>query len=182
MKSYCVLDYFEDIRFAFTAHARANLRRCSVDFMHKFTIKKLIPGLKSELKKRIDGVDYNNDDEIDIADTDSTVGSDSDEEFNVDEEIDRIMCKEYGFKNGTVSRITVWRWMKAIGMTFCKREKNYFVDSHEDIRVVTYRRQFIQRYMKHELQMYVWVQKNVEEIELLKTDGKLPERTIGYHY
>eukprot|EP00957_Ditylum_brightwellii_P148075 11273851-Ditylum_brightwellii.AAC.1 len=60
---------------------------------------------------------------MDMANTDSTVGLDSDEEFGIDEEIDRVMLKEYGFKNVTVSCITVWRWMKAIGMTFCKRGK-----------------------------------------------------------
>ena len=42
------------------------------------------------------------------------LGSDSDEEFDIEEENDRIICKAYGFKNNAMSLITVWRWMQDI--------------------------------------------------------------------
>eukprot|EP00957_Ditylum_brightwellii_P043385 3289534-Ditylum_brightwellii.AAC.1 len=40
---------------------------------------------------------------MDMSDADSTVGSDSDEKFDIEEETDRIICNEYEIKNGTVS-------------------------------------------------------------------------------
>eukprot|EP00957_Ditylum_brightwellii_P016526 1242203-Ditylum_brightwellii.AAC.1 len=47
----------------------------------------------------VDKEDCNDDDKMEMANTDSTAGSDSDEEFDIDEEIDRIMCYEYELKN-----------------------------------------------------------------------------------
>ena len=61
----------------------------------------------------------------------------------------------YGLKS--ITSQTAWRWMKLIGFHFDKRKKCYFSDHHEDMGNVEYRKIFIQKYFKYELNTYRWV-------------------------
>ncbi len=42
-----------------------------------------------------------------------------------------------------ISESTVWRWMKYLGFKYCKRQKNYYCDTHKDeLNVALYRKKF----------------------------------------
>jgi hypothetical protein len=44
------------------------------------------------------------------------------------------LLKHYRIKDFNHS--TAWRWMKALGMRYCERQNNYYVDGHEREDVV----------------------------------------------
>jgi len=53
---------------------------------------------------------------------------------------------------------TVCRWMKVLGMNYCLRKFNFYVDGHERADNVAYREKYIPKYFIDEQQMYRWVQ------------------------
>lgn len=185
-----VLLHFPDLKTAFLAHARANLRRVTVDFMWQYAKNYIIPLFRKELRQ----VMFNEqiDDDEELADKEVDCDYDSDVEdvashprptnAQVEECIDDILKKQYGLLKGTVSRTTVWRWMKAVGMKFTVRKKNYYVDNHEDPRVVQYRCKYVERYLEREIRCFCWIQKTAEEVEALQEQKKLPEGEIGFPY
>ena len=88
----------------------------------------------------------------------------------------------YGLK-GSVSRTTVWSWMKSLGMKFQAIKKTYFVDSHETKPNRIYRRGYLRRYFEKEKRQAVWIQIPVEELRMYQTLGKLPSNdNFGYCY
>ncbi|GFH47857.1 hypothetical protein CTEN210_04333 [Chaetoceros tenuissimus] len=88
-------------------------------------------------------------------------------EGNEDEEV-RIqitiedLFKHYNLKN--FSHSTAYRWMIALGMRYCDRRKNYYVDGHEREDVVEARWRFVRNYLRDELQMHRWIQLSEDEI------------------
>ena len=66
------------------------------------------------------------------------------------------LLRHYGLYSLSMS--TAWRWMKALGMRYCERKKNYYVDGHEREDVVLSRWIFIKSYFAKENRMHRWIQ------------------------
>jgi len=72
------------------------------------------------------------------------------------------------YKLDTLSYGTVWRWMRSLGMRYCDRKKNFYVDGHERVDVVASRHSFLTKYLRREFQMHRWIQmtkKALSELE-----------------
>ncbi len=52
---------------------------------------------------------------------------------------------------------------------------------HEKPETVTYRKDFVKKYLSEEVQMFCWIQIKQEEAEKLESEGVIPKDT-GYHY
>ena len=76
---------------------------------------------------------------------------------------------------------TIYRWMERLGFKYEPRKKCYYVDGHEKPETIIYRRNFCQRYIKHELRMFRWIQIPSERANLLVKERKISE-SIGHHY
>ena len=69
--------------------------------------------------------------------------------------------KYYGVT--TLCPSTVYRWMRALGMNYCSRKKNFYVNGHERADVIKYRKEYIVQYFKDELRMFRWMQLPLDE-------------------
>ncbi len=102
---------------------------------------------------------------------------------NSSREIRSITMKEllqhYGLQSFSIS--TTVRWMKALGMSYNERKKNYYVDGHEREDVIISRWKFISQYLKREMQMHRWVHLTEKEVQDLNERGTLIE-DHGYHF
>ena len=85
--------------------------------------------------------------------------------------------KYYGLK--VVSHPTVLRWMHALGMRYCAKRANYYVDGHEREDNIIYRWKYVQRYLKDEYQQHRWVQMAVQESVEIKDTCKDKDITFG---
>ena len=97
----------------------------------------------------IENVDYEKED------------NDDDKDENIVAASKKAFLRYYGLE--TVSFSTVCRWMRILGMKYCERKKNYYVDGHERADNVKYRKKYITKYFQDERQMYRWVQIPLEE-------------------
>ena len=93
----------------------------------------------------------------------ANIGANNEKNYYDSKKIDEIVAasksallKYYGLSTLCVS--TVYRWMKALGMKYCPRKKNFYVDGHERKDVVKYREEYIKQYLKDERLMYRWIQ------------------------
>jgi hypothetical protein len=57
----------------------------------------------------------------------------------------------------------VYKWMRPLGFTYEPKRKGYYVDGHKKPMTVVYRKDFVQRYLMEEVQMYRWIQIAEEE-------------------
>ena len=84
-------------------------------------------------------------------------------------EVRSIKIKEllihYGLKTFCIA--TAWSWMRSLGMRYCDRKKNFYVDGHERKDVVMSRWKFMGKYLSREIRMHRWTQITEEEPELL---------------
>jgi hypothetical protein len=181
---------------AFLSWCRSNLGKLNVDNAHSYIRSSLIPAIRKDLENDLLDVhgpswveklsDSENEDAAGVAQDEDEIGDTDDEADQPrsprDILIDDRMEKLYGVKNGTISRTTAWRWMKALGMTYVARTKTYFVDNHEDPKVVEYRNTFVRWYLTLELQMDVWIQITEEEVTRLQEEKKIAQGDIGYRY
>ena len=138
---------------------RTNLDRLSVEKVYTYIDETIIPRIASGF------IDRNQ------------------QEWNKGTGDDEIQCltkkdllKHYGLRNFGIT--TAWRWMRALGMRYDERRKNYYVDGHERDDVVVSRWIFIRKYLQREIQMHRWVQ--ITEKEMQKLDDNLIN--VGYHY
>ena len=67
------------------------------------------------------------------------------------------ILKHYGMK--TISHSTVYRWMRALGMKYSDRKKNFYVGGHERHDVLISSWAFVRKHLKLELQVHRWIQK-----------------------
>jgi hypothetical protein len=72
---------------------------------------------------------------------------------------------------------TAWRWMRALGMRYNDRSKNYYVDGQKREDVVVSRNIFVKSYLRDEMRMYRWIQFSVQEAKEKGLDTE-----SGYHY
>ena len=141
------------------AFVRTNLDRLTVEKVYTYIDESIFPRIASEY------IDRNQ------------------QELNKGPGDDEIQCltkqellKHYGLS--TFGITTAWRWMRALGMRYDERRKNYYVDGHERDDVVVSRWIFIRKYLQREIQMHRWVQ--ITEKEMQKLDDNLIN--VGYHY
>jgi hypothetical protein len=87
----------------------------------------------------------------------------------------KTLLSHYRIKNFNHS--TAWRWMRALGMRYSNRIKNYYIDGHEREDVVMSRNLFVQEYLKEEMRMHRWLQFPLQEAVQLGLDIE-----TGYHY
>ena len=85
------------------------------------------------------------------------------------------LLKHYRIKDFDHS--TAWRWMKALGMKYSDRRKNYYVDGHEREDVILSRNIFVKEYLIGEMRMHRWVQLPLEQAIHQGLDIE-----SGYHY
>ena len=71
--------------------------------------------------------------------------------------------------------------MRSLGMRYCDRKKNFYVDGHERKDVVMSRWKFIRKYLCREIRMHRWTQITEEEAELLNKSNAVDIST-GWHY
>ncbi len=69
--------------------------------------------------------------------------------------------------------------MNAIGMRYCEKKANYYVDGHERPDNVSYQWEYVKRYLKDELQMHRWVQMTIADSISIKKTCPLEEVTFG---
>ena len=85
------------------------------------------------------------------------------------------LLKHYRIKDFDHS--TAWRWMKALGMKYSDRRKNYYVDGHEREDVILSRNIFVKEYLIGEMRMHRWVQ-----LPLVQAIHQGLDIESGYHY
>ena len=73
-------------------------------------------------------------------------------------------------------KTTVYNWMNILGMKYCNRKKNYYVDVHERKDVINEIWKFVKKYSENEICMYWWVQIILKEAIRLNIDSG------GYKY
>jgi hypothetical protein len=76
---------------------------------------------------------------------------------------------------------TVYRWLRLLGFNYEAQRKGYYVDVHEKPDKVTYRKDFVKKYLMEEVQMFRWIQIEQEEAERFRKMGEILKNT-GYHY
>ena len=72
------------------------------------------------------------------------------------------------FNLKSLSINTAWRWLNYLGFRFKKRTKTYFNDKHEDPSIIIERITFIKKYLRYELNSFLWVQLTEEEGERMQ--------------
>jgi hypothetical protein len=156
------LETYPDLKQLFLAFSRDNLRRFSVDMMHHFVNEKLMPKLQNEIRCAIrekEGIHI---------------------EAEEDLKINEIIKRQYGFRNGTISRTTVYTWIRKLDFKYSSRKKQYFNDRHEDQK--EQREEFIKKRLEDEIYQPVWVQKSAIEFKNLQNDGTLSASLQGFTY
>ncbi len=61
----------------------------------------------------------------------------------------------------------IYRWLKLVGFTYEAQRKGYYVDGHEKPATVTYHKDFVNKYLSEEVQIFHWIQIEQEEAEKL---------------
>ena len=71
----------------------------------------------------------------------------------------------------TVSWSTARSWAVALGASFKKHKKGYYVDGHERADVLEHRKEWLSKELQLELRQYLWVQLTVDQATKLKIPG-----------
>jgi DNA-binding transcriptional regulator YhcF (GntR family) len=96
-----------------------------------------------------------------------------------EEEMKKIILQCYGLTKLCPS--TVYKWMKQLGFKYEPQRKGYYVDGHEKPATIAYRKDFVQRYLTEEVQMFRWIQITEEEAVRLEEMGVI-KPNAGYRY
>ncbi len=99
------LETYPDLKQLFLSFSRENLRRFSVDIMHHFVNDKLMPKLKNEIcctLREKEGFQ-----------------SETEEDFK----INAIIKRQFGFCNASISRTTVYTWIRKLDFKYSARKK-----------------------------------------------------------
>jgi hypothetical protein len=141
-KLHPFLQHNNDVVIRIKEYARLNIHRLSAELIFAYLHDTIIPEL---VKERLN------------PDNKST------------EEMTRELLHEYGLS--TLSVGTVCRWMNRLGFKYCVRKKSYYVDGHERPGTVTYRKDFVRRYLCYERRAYRWIQISKTEHDELVQKG-----------
>lgn len=129
-----------------------NLDKLSVEYMHTWIHETILPLMVEEAN-------------AENPDSDQTVES---------------ILSQFGLKN--LHMETVRTWLHQLGFRYGPHKKGYYVDGHEKPDTVTYRKNFIKRYLcEYEPRMFRWVQLKRTKVEALESEDKIP-RAKGYRY
>ena len=79
------------------------------------------------------------------------------------------LLHEYGLSK--LSLETVTRWMNRLGFKYDVRKKSFYVDGHERQSTITYRNDFVKRYLSYELRAHRWIQITKQEHDELVDKG-----------
>ena len=71
--------------------------------------------------------------------------------------------------------------MRLLGFNYEAQCKGYYVNGHEKPETVTYRKDFVKKYLSEEVQMFCWIHIEQEEAEKLESEGVILKDT-GYRY
>ncbi len=96
-----------------------------------------------------------------------------------EEEMKKIILQCYGLTKLCPS--TVYKWMKQLGFKYEPQRKGYYVDGHEKPARIAYRKDFVQRYLTEEVQMFRWIPITEEEAVRLEEMGVI-KPNAGYRY
>ena len=77
---------------------------------------------------------------------------------------------------------TVNNWMTELGFKYSVRKKTYYVDGHEKVDTVLYRKEYIERYFEYERRCYRWIQLSEKEVGELENEDVSFDRKFGYEY
>ena len=84
------------------------------------------------------------------------------------------VTKLYGMREFFITN--VYNWMNILGMKYCNRKKNYYVDVHDRKYVINEIWEFVKKYLENDICMYWWVQIILKEAIRLNIDSG------GYKY
>lgn len=151
--------FFEDYpeqKTLITKYAMENLNILTMEMMHDFIHKTLLPNLKeqmvSELREELNAME-------------SEEGRGEIEERIESITVDSILKESH---LSVLNAETIRRWMHKLGFTYEDRKKCFFVDVHERDDVVEDRNVFVKDYLRKDLRRHCWVQKQADDVELLE--------------
>jgi hypothetical protein len=152
------LELNPDVCSALKTYACANLNTLSIEMMVEYLHNTVIPEM---VKKEMNERNCNN-----------LPG------------LDESICKQIILQRYRLTKLcpgAVYRWLRLLGFNYEAQRKGYYVDGHEKPYTVTYRKDFVKKYLMEEVQMFRWIQLEQEEAERLEKMGENPKNT-GYHY
>ena len=124
---------------------RSNLDGLTVERVHEYVHDKILPDLALQKRATI---------HIDDGDiSDETSGQDDDDDITSASVSD--LLKFYGLKS--LSVVTIYRWMRTLGLKYKMRTKNFYVDGHECEDNIRYRLKYVNRYFRDEFRMFRWL-------------------------
>jgi len=85
--------------------------------------------------------------------------------------LDESICKQIILQRYGLTKLcsgTVYRWLRLLGFNYEAQRKGYYVDGHEKPDTVTYRKDFVKKYLMEEVQTFRWIQIEQEEAERLE--------------
>ena len=103
--------------FAIRTFVRKNLDDITVEKMHLYIKDVIIPRIASNFLDQTNEINWVHEDEGEVR------------SIKIKE-----LLKHYGLK--TFCIVTAWSWMRSLGMRYCNRKKNFYVDGHERKDVV----------------------------------------------
>ena len=151
-----------DASEAIRKYVRENLDGISVQKVHEYIHDNVIPYVAGHF--------------LDDKNRDDKIGQVHDDIISISKQ---EVLKFYRLQNLSIT--TVFRWMGRLGMKYCERKKNYYVDGHERADVVQSRWKFVKEYLKKELCMYRWCQISLKDAMHLAEVGEVVINS-GYHY
>lgn len=141
-KLHPFLQQNHDIVIRIKEYARLNIHRLSTQLILEYLHDTIIPEMKKERPN---------------PDSKSA------------EDLTRELLHDYGLS--TLSMGTVCRWMNRLGFKYCLRKKSYYVDGHERQGTISYRKDFVRRYLCYERRTYRWIQITKNEHDYLVLQG-----------
>ena len=146
-----LLENYPDLRTSLIKEMEDNLSNLTGEYVFSFLVEKGLPNILAQRQKELDDANFTT----------------------------SQLLEENGLTKITLT--TIYRWMHILGFRYEERKKCYYVDNHESISNVTYRRGFLSRYFKHETRAHRWIQLQLEEALKLEEEGKISIKN-GFRY
>jgi hypothetical protein len=158
---------------AFKAYGVSILKEVSVEKMHSYVLKTLIPLMMSKVEQGVQDI-WESDDEDPAPQIEApSVREDALSQYTKEN------LRSFGLSK--VSIATVVRWMHTTGFRYKNRCKHYFVDGHEKPETLAYRPVFTRRYLSYEVQAYRWIQVSLVASKELEAQDPVAKK-CGYQY
>ncbi len=125
---------------AFKKHGVSILKELSVERMHSFALKNLIPTMKAKIMQGIMGADISEEEVL----------------LSPQPAVELPQERKYYLQSSGLSKVsitTVMWWMYATGFQY-KTEQAFFVDGHESPETLEYWPMFTKQYIAHKVQAH----------------------------